>query len=121
MLRDNLFTLDHIEKMENEKFEVTITLDASHAIFKGHFPGQPVLPGVCLIEILKETLSEITGAPRKLLKAETIKYLKIVDPRADNHLKFTIDVSVQDKQFRVNATSFLNDGTPNFKFKGSFL
>jgi 3-hydroxyacyl-[acyl-carrier-protein] dehydratase len=121
MLRDNLYTLDTIEKIEGKKFEVEITLDTSHAIFKGHFPGQPVLPGVCLIEMLKEMLIEITGAPCRLHTADTIKYLKMVDPRNDIHLKFNIEAVGEAQGFKVNATSFLEDGTPNFKFKGSFI
>ncbi|MBQ0740088.1 3-hydroxyacyl-ACP dehydratase, partial [Aquimarina celericrescens] len=33
---------------------VTITINKNHKIFKGHFPGNPVTPGVCMIQIIKE-------------------------------------------------------------------
>ncbi|MEJ0079486.1 MAG: hypothetical protein WDM78_00620 [Puia sp.] len=29
---------------------------ADQAIFSGHFPGQPVLPGVCMMEMVAEVL-----------------------------------------------------------------
>ena len=31
-----------------------VSLNASHIIYEAHFPGNPVTPGVCIIQIVKE-------------------------------------------------------------------
>lgn len=39
--------------------QVTIQLTAeNHPIFQAHFPGQPILPGFALIDILSEVLDD---------------------------------------------------------------
>ena len=35
-----------------------LQLDASHVIYQAHFPGEPITPGVCIIQIAKELLEE---------------------------------------------------------------
>ena len=55
MLKDSLYRILNISG-ENNAIEAIIELDEHHDIFKGHFPGQPVLPGVCMLQITKEIL-----------------------------------------------------------------
>lgn len=119
MLKNNLFTISSI-KQENGTYIVQIELDPEHEIFQGHFPGQPILPGVCLIEMVKEVLNEMGPKPYKLVNAATIKYLNVVDPRKDQVLKFELGISEEEGVKKVNVTSYLQDGTSNFKFKGTF-
>ena len=51
-----------------------ISIDRDHTIFKGHFPGNPVMPGVCMIQIIKELTEEATG---NLAKEIQIKHKNI--------------------------------------------
>lgn len=101
-------------------FKAQLQLNPDHAIFQGHFPGQPVLPGVCLVEMVKELLGEIGKRPFRLVDASNIKFLRIADPRTDNTLNFELEISEEGDLTKVNASSFINDGTANFKFKGTF-
>ena len=57
MLNDNLYRTDSFSYQE-EKIEAEISIDVHHKIFEGHFPGQPVLPGVCMIQIVKELVEK---------------------------------------------------------------
>ena len=34
----------------------SIELDPEHFIYKAHFPGEPITPGVCIMQIAKELL-----------------------------------------------------------------
>ena len=44
-----LGTLFHIINLDvtGADLSARIELDATHPIFEGHFPGRPILPGVC--------------------------------------------------------------------------
>ncbi|MCX6330659.1 MAG: hypothetical protein NTZ85_14245 [Bacteroidia bacterium] len=57
---NELYTIKNIQKESVNKLTIQVELKRDHDIFKGHFPGNPILPGVCTIQILKELLSFIT-------------------------------------------------------------
>ena len=44
MLIEGLYTTDHFS-FEDNTVNASITLNNDHDIFKGHFPGNPILPG----------------------------------------------------------------------------
>lgn len=115
MLRDSLYTLSELSSPRVGNYLAVVNIDASHSIFAGHFPAQPVLPGVCLLEMLKEILSDIQQKPLRLLNAGTIKYLKMVDPNTEPRLRFEIELVQEGELMRVTTSSFLADGSPNFK------
>ena len=50
------------------------------SIYKGHFPGKPITPGVCMIGAVVELLSQATGKTLQLAKANNIKYLSMMSP-----------------------------------------
>ncbi len=51
-----------------------------HAIFKGHFPGQPVLPGVCMMEMIAEISGEYLQKSFRISGVPLIKFLRMIDP-----------------------------------------
>ena len=62
MLIDSLFT---IRSREETPAGCTYVLapDAGHAIYAAHFPGNPVTPGVCIIQTVKELAERSIGRP----------------------------------------------------------
>ena len=119
MLKDDLFTIKALEQTE-EKYKATVVIDTAHPIFKGHFPGQPVLPGVCTVEILKALIAEIRQEKYRLAEAGTIKFLSLVDPTQNNEMMFDIDLADRDDHLQVSATATLIEGPVAFKLKGKF-
>lgn len=70
-----------------------IELNPNHEVYKGHFPGQPVVPGVIQLQIIKELLEK--GLEKKLLlgKILSAKYYSMISPVETPEF----DVSVQFK------------------------
>ena len=68
-------------------FEYVISLNEEHAIYKAHFPGNPITPGVCIIQICKELMEQRTGESLFLQKAQNVKFLSIIDPTVANTIK----------------------------------
>jgi len=102
MLIENLYTLNSFSN-EAGKAVAAITINAGHKIFEGHFPGQPVLPGVCQLQIIKELLERATGKKLFLSEAGNCKFLQMVNPVKSNILDITIDYTLNDTIISVNA------------------
>jgi len=117
MLLNDLYTIEKLET-EESKIKAEIRIDPSHKVFQGHFPTQPVLPGVCLIEMLKDIVKEALGKNCRLSEANNIKYLKVVDPTESPQLTFDLTVDELEDGLKVTAVSSVSDGSANFKFKG---
>ncbi len=54
-----------------------------HPIFEGHFPGRPVVPGACLLQIMKELVSMALGYEIRLIRADQIKFISMIGPDED--------------------------------------
>ena len=81
--------LDELIKVERAAFEnvdgtlrVAAELSARRdsAVYQGHFPGQPVTPGVLMLQAVTELLSQASGKPLALKKVNNVKYLAMMDP-----------------------------------------
>ena len=54
--RDPMLLVDTVEEMEaGDHIVTTFFVDPAREIFKGHFPGEPVLPGVYSVECMAQT------------------------------------------------------------------
>ena len=77
MLKDDFYSCVDGVHGDNE-YKCRILFNPDHEIFKGHFPAQPVVPGVCTMEIIKELLQENIGRPLQLRSSGNIKFLQFL-------------------------------------------
>jgi 3-hydroxyacyl-[acyl-carrier-protein] dehydratase len=99
--------------------KAVINIDRTHQIFNGHFPGQPVLPGVCMIQIVREISEKASLRKLRILSGENIKFSAIVNPNIESELKVDISFTKNLDIYFVQA-SLTNQSGACFKFKGSF-
>ena len=59
-----------------------IRLNASHFIYQAHFPGEPITPGVCLLQIARELLEEHLQRSLEVKAVKNMKFLAVVSPVA---------------------------------------
>ena len=59
MLLDNFYTILSSEQPDETSGTVLLELNPDHAIYQGHFPAHPVVPGVCLLQLIKESVENI--------------------------------------------------------------
>jgi len=103
----DFYTLESHEKAENGSFTAHISLNKDHDIFKGHFPGNPVTPGVCMMQIVKELTEEFTGKKLFLKSASNVKFMAIINPFETPDLTLQLDINEGEEEIKVkNVTSF---------------
>ncbi len=86
---------------------VLVLIRADHAIFLGHFPGRPVVPGVCMVHIANRIADRMYGAPLRISHARSIKFLAPVDPRSTEELRYEMTLTSTGFGRRIDAQALL--------------
>jgi 3-hydroxyacyl-[acyl-carrier-protein] dehydratase len=111
--------LYHIVTQEigEQTLTATIALHTTHPIFEGHFPGQPILPGVCQTQICVELFNVLTQQNLVLTGASVMKFLSFINPNVHPNLTFKLDWTPQENGVVLNAVTSA-ESTVFLKFKG---
>jgi 3-hydroxyacyl-[acyl-carrier-protein] dehydratase len=81
-----------LESRNEEQGRITANyhLDAQNPIFEGHFPNNPIVPGVCQINQIKEDVQGIVGKALQLKEIVLAKYFKPMVPSSVCQLVCTV-------------------------------
>ena len=61
MLIKDYYTIENVLRPENGFVRFEISLNADCQVYEGHFPGEPVSPCVCNIQMIKECAEQVVG------------------------------------------------------------
>lgn len=110
MLIKDFYTIENIEKVDDDNHIVSISLNKDHDIFKGHFPDNPILPGVCTLQILKEIAEKLQGKKLSMKSARSIKFTAKVNPYTHPNLNMHIHLSWTEEQtLQVKSKCYFED------------
>ncbi|OFX22460.1 MAG: hypothetical protein A2041_08185 [Bacteroidetes bacterium GWA2_31_9b] len=120
MLLKDFYTLIEFDKIDNENIKAVIKLNKNHPVYKGHFPGNPVVPGVCLTQLIKEVMETAEKKELMLVSADYIKFMAIVNPEINEILQIDLKLKVkEDNTTQVTSETHFGE-TVFYKFKGNF-
>jgi len=89
------------KKAEEPCLRYDIQLDAGHFIYRAHFPGEPITPGVCIIQIAQELLEDWLGRCVRMLVIKNAKFLNVISPLATPTVSYVFEQIATDAS---NAT-----------------
>jgi 3-hydroxyacyl-[acyl-carrier-protein] dehydratase len=120
MLLQDFYSVDKINTINEGKFLATITLNKDHAIFKGHFPGNPVTPGVCMMQIIKELTESILKVSLTMVSTSNVKFMALINPEVNAQLTLDLEISENEaSEIKVkNTTTF--DETVALKLSNTY-
>lgn len=106
-LQNSLFTVLSHTVTEN-RHDFNIRLDAEHFIYKAHFPGEPITPGVCIMQIALELMEEAAEKKLEVKCVKNVKFLRIITPQEVTDVcyslqKLTIEENTVKCQITVSA------------------
>ena len=119
MLLNDFFTINNMESSASEIW-AELLMNAGHKIFEGHFPGQPVVPGVCMMQMIKEIVEQVLGKETNLVKAADMKFLAVINPKENNLIHASIKYAADESGAINIVASLFKDELVHFKFKGQF-
>ena len=116
-MQDSLFTYQ-LSKQEDGLLEAHVNINAGHEIFTGHFPGYPIMPGVCMVQIIEQIFGDFHKKKFLLSHAKSIKFLSLFNPTEVSQVKASIQFKPgENNQMQISAMLFTDEIT-YFKLKG---
>lgn len=82
-----------------------VRLNPEHFIFKSHFPGHPITPGVCLMQMVADLAGEAEDCPLYVRNVKNAKYIGVVIPTDNVRLRFmfTSRAGTDDGGLKIQA------------------
>jgi 3-hydroxyacyl-[acyl-carrier-protein] dehydratase len=118
---NRLYTIKTFGMSESkDRISAHILLVKEHPLFEGHFPGNPILPGVCTVQIIKELLERGLGKELFLTHANTIKYLGFITPATTFAIQFELMLTNTESGSIVCNAVVSAEGNTLCSLKGEF-
>ncbi|MEZ5198896.1 MAG: hypothetical protein R2764_21720 [Bacteroidales bacterium] len=107
--------------IKEQAIHTIIAFNKDHAVFGGHFPGNPIVPGVVQIQVLKDLLENALGKMVFLNHSKTIKFLNVINPIETVEVIFEIDFEFQQGNDLSVKCIVKTESQVYMKFSGTAL
>lgn len=110
MLLKDFYKIISLENTVDSKYKAVILINEEHDIFKGHFPGNPIMPGVCMMQIIKELTEQIIGSSLFMQSLSNVKFMALINPFQTPELLLELDVTTtEDDLVKVKNVSYFEE------------
>lgn len=113
MKKPNMLILNYYtilrQSQESDAYLFEVSLNADCNVYQGHFPGEPISPGVCNIQMLKECLEIVLEHSVLLDTIQQCRFTTLVTPVAYPELEVRIYLLKQEEG-RVKFKATLGKG-----------
>lgn len=104
---------DHLYSIVSFSQEATgcsfqIRLNPAHEVFAAHFPGEPILPGACIVQMVTELVSQWQQVPLEVQRVSNLKFLSVISPLAVLELEVICEQKSLDPQ-RLQVKASVRD------------
>ena len=120
MILQNDFYAIASSTLEEGTATFAVHINPLHPIFDGHFPGNPVTPGVAQLEMVKELISTVLDKPLRLTEMGTCKFLAILNPNATPDVEVKLAYSTTESDEIKVTASISTAETSFFKMNGVY-
>lgn len=90
-LKDELYTVVH-----REDTHYTIRMNPDSVIYAAHFPGHPVTPGVCIVQIVQELAADALRQPLDISEMQSVKFISVLTPDNGTAVDCTLDITATE-------------------------
>ncbi|MFP9115973.1 3-hydroxyacyl-ACP dehydratase [Flavobacterium sp. RHBU_3] len=110
MLLKDFYKINALTNTDGDKYVANININKDHDVFKGHFPGNPVTPGVCMLQIIKEITTQVVGKELTMISASNIKFMALINPEVNPDLRLELEIAqTEDNKVKVKNTTLFDE------------
>jgi 3-hydroxyacyl-[acyl-carrier-protein] dehydratase len=99
---DNYFSIAS-ENIDGFSGLFAVRLNPDCKVYEGHFPGEPVSPGVCNIEMLLECAEKVIGFPLRMVKLTRCRLTTLITPLTHADLELKIALTPKEDRWVLAA------------------
>jgi 3-hydroxyacyl-[acyl-carrier-protein] dehydratase len=81
-------------------YESALRIAADHPALPGHFPGEPIAPGVLLLDLVLDRAERWLGAPLRIAALRQVKFTAPLLPEQEARLR----LDLRDEELRFAIT-----------------
>ncbi len=85
-----------------EQDAVLLKMLCDHPVYQGHFPGNPITPGVLTLRMVRECVSREIGRPLHYSAIKSCRYVALIRP--GDTLRLQRQITDNGDSFTVKAT-----------------
>lgn len=90
-LKNNLYTIARKQLEEGYSGSLyELKLIPSSVIYQAHFPGEPITPGVCIVQMGKELVEDALQQELHISYVKNVKFLSILTPTQSTSATFLL-------------------------------
>ncbi len=82
------YKLNSIEKSDSEQIVAKIQAPPDSPWFSGHFPGQPILPGIAQLGMVFDAIRHFGNPDKKISHISRVRFKQMIRP--DDHLHVVV-------------------------------
>lgn len=90
-----------------------LALNVSHPIFQAHFAGNPVMPGACISQIIKELTTDSFGLDFFISAIKNMKFLHVINPIEHPEISVKL-TNMPHEDGSLSVSALINDGDTIF-------
>ena len=110
---DNLFTIIASAEEGTQSVNFQVRLNPESAIFKAHFPGEPIMPGACIVQMVQELYMMWTKRDVEIAKVNNLKFLSVISPDAVLDLIVVLEVK-KEEEGKIHLKADVVDGQTDY-------
>ena len=103
---DNIFDLAG----ENGEGPCTFSVPGEFSGYRGHFPGNPILPGIVQLSFVRRLAERRLGRSLRLAGVKRVKYLRLITPDLPVTLTLALEPGETEGTWSANASLVNGDG-----------
>ncbi|MCD8203317.1 MAG: beta-hydroxyacyl-ACP dehydratase [Prevotella sp.] len=73
-------------------------------VYRGHFPDNPVSPGVCNIQTVKECAEKLTGQPLQVSSIRRCRLTAVITPATCPEMDIKINMTPTESGYDITST-----------------
>ena len=110
MLLKDFYKVISLENPIGSKYIATIIVNENHDVFKGHFPENPIMPGVCMMQIIKELSEQITESSLFMQTLTNVKFMALINPFISSELFLEFEINITEGGLvKVKNSTYFNE------------
>jgi len=94
--------LKEVRETNNNHIEALADIPSDSPWFSGHFPGEPILPGIALIHLVRQAIEQVElekGNPLHLHSLKRVRFMQPVRPGDTLSVRISAEIGTEDMLF----------------------